>query len=295
MGAKSDDSEQLFNRNLTALIAVIFLFYGGLSCLYSTLVPHLIELGFRSIEISYLLTIVALISIIGPLIFAPLIDLIADRRKAQFGCFLQFILALLLVLGAIAYGMLLLVPTVRRTPSKELTVTFGCDASGAVIFQRRCAEEKTCYHWDGAKLGSLTLENCSYTCQTPEKFESLYHEWLDAPRPIASLAQSIIDDSFPESSKLKSKYDLEEDSPDYDSKYEILNYLVSSHSLRSPSFFSIRFSLKKTLNDFFLLERQNHYYHCHSEDVVLRNLILMNLINHHKLFLHTFVSKIKRT
>lgn len=195
MGAKGNDSEQLFNRNLTALIAVIFCFYGGLSCLNSTLVPHLIELGFRSIEISYLLTIVALVSILGPLIFAPLIDLIADRRKINFGRYLQFILALLLILGAIAYGMLLLVPAVQRTPSQEPTVTFGCDESGAVIFQHRCVEEKNCYHWDGARLGSLTLANCSYTCQNPEKYERLYHEWVPEEKQIEPVAQSILDAS----------------------------------------------------------------------------------------------------
>lgn len=195
MGAKGDDSEQLFKRNLAALIAVLFCFYGGLSCLYSTLVPHLIELGFRSIEISYLLTIVALVSVIGPIIFAPLIDLIADRRKAQYGRYLQWILALLLILGAIAYGMLLLVPPVRRTPSQEPSVTFGCDQSGAVIFQHRCVEEKNCYHWDGEKLGSLTLADCTYTCQNPEKFENLYHEWVHEEKLIEPIAQSILDAS----------------------------------------------------------------------------------------------------
>lgn len=264
MGAKSDDSEQLFNRNLTALIAVIFLFYGGLSCLYSTLVPHLIELGFRSIEISYLLTIVALISIIGPLIFAPLIDLIADRRKAQFGRFLQFILALLLILGAIAYGMLLLVPAVRRTPSQEPSVTFGCDSSGALVFQKRCSEEKNCYHWDGEKLGSLTLENCSYTCQTPEKFENLYHEWVREQKPnepIEPVAQSIIDASTSESSL------------DYESRYKTLLY--------SYTWIFIRLIYPYLFNT----EKPNNWTNQHSRDDVDVKL------NHRKLSRHTFVLK----
>lgn len=192
MGAKTDDSEQLFNRNLTALIAVIFLFYGGLSCLYSTLVPHLISLGFRSIEISYMLTIVALISIIGPLIFAPLIDLIADRRKGQFGSFLQYILALLLVLGAISYGCLLLVPTVQRTPMREPAIAFGCNSSGAVIFQHRCSEGNHCRQWDDEKFGKLWLVNCSYQCQNPAKFEDLYNEWpSEVSLPLTDLSKDI--------------------------------------------------------------------------------------------------------
>lgn len=222
--AKTDSSEQLFNRNLTALIAVIFLFYGGLSCLYSTFIPHLIGLGFYTSEISKIVTIVALVSIIGPLIFAPFIDLIADRRKAQFGRYLQLILAFLLILGAIAYGLLLRVPEFKRNVSNEpyATVTFGCDTKGAVIFQRRCAEEKTCKQWDDIKLGTLTLVNCSYTCQNPEKFESLYHEWVREQRPIELRAQGIIDTTLTD----KSNADLQESSMDYDSRYEVLNGLL---------------------------------------------------------------------
>lgn len=177
MGIK-EQSEQLINRNLLALVAVIFLFYGGLSCLYSTLVPHLLELGFTAEEIRSILTTVALISIIGPLIFAPLIDRIADRRKSSYGRYLQVIIALLLIFGAIAYGLLLLVPAVRREASREPSVSFGCDPSGAIIFQERCSEEKTCFHWEKEKVGSLVLTNCSYTCQSPSQFESLYNPWL---------------------------------------------------------------------------------------------------------------------
>lgn len=190
MGIK-EQSEHLINRNLLALVAVIFLFYGGLSCLYSTLVPHLLELGFTAHEISYILTIVALISIVGPLIFAPLADRIADRRKASYGRYLQLIIALLLILGAIAYGLLLLVPAVRRLPSREPDVSFGCDASGAIIFQERCSEEKTCFHWEKEKIGSLVLTNCTYTCQNPTQFESLYQPWLKgSPSPISDTPTS---------------------------------------------------------------------------------------------------------
>lgn len=191
MGAKRDDSEQLFNRNLTALVAVIFLFYGGLSCLYSTFIPHLIELGFRSIEISHILTIVALVSILGPLIFAPVVDLIADRYKGQFGRYLQYILALLLILGAIAYSRLLVVPAFRRTPSEEPSITFGCNQNSAVIFQQRCGGDAHCHYWDDEKLGELELVNCSYTCQNPEKFEIMYHGFSIKPPISESAAQPL--------------------------------------------------------------------------------------------------------
>lgn len=185
MGAKRDSSEQLFNRNLTALVAVIFLFYGGLSCLYSVFVPHLIHLGFETSEIGRMLTIVALVSILGPLIFAPLIDLIADRKKGDFGRYLQYILALLLILGSIAYSRLLVVPTVERTPvQNEESITFGCNMTSAVIFQRKCAGEQNCHDWDGIKNGDLELVNCSYTCQEPEQYKDMYHVWVE-PRPNA--------------------------------------------------------------------------------------------------------------
>lgn len=186
MGTK-EQSEQLFKRNLWPLVAVIFLFYGGLSCLYSTFVPHLLKLGFWPREISQILTVVALVSIIGPLIFSPLIDRIADRRKASFGGYLRGIIALLLILGSIAYGLLLLVPRVVREPAHESRVSFGCDPAGAVIFQERCSEEKTCYHWEKEQLGSLNLTGCTYTCQSPIQFEALYNPWLKgAPAAIIS-------------------------------------------------------------------------------------------------------------
>lgn len=192
MGIK-DQSEDFCNRNLVALVIVIFLFYGGLSCLYSTLIPHLVTLNLDLHEISCILTIVALVSIIGPLIFGPLVDRIADRRKAQYGTILQVIIALLLILGAIAYGLLLLVPSVTTTaavdpPAEDSLVTFGCNEDGATIYQKQCQDEDTCHHWDDAKLGSLVIANCSYTCQNPEEYVNLYQPWLDVSTeaPIAA-------------------------------------------------------------------------------------------------------------
>lgn len=209
MGQK-EHSEKIVNRNLIALVAVIFLFYGGLSCLYSTFVPHLLKLGFYTHEIRNILTTVAIISIIGPLIFAALTDRIADRRKANYGRYLQIIIALLLILASIAYGLLLLVPGAVRIPSRVLKVSFGCDKQGAVVFQERCDEQNTCYHWDSAKEGSLVLTNCSYTCQSPENFESLYNPWVEPPEASAApLRLQSKQSSLPES--------RERDDYDYDS------------------------------------------------------------------------------
>lgn len=176
MGTK-DQPEKWIKRDLIALVAVIFLFYGGLSCLYATFIPHLIGLGFSPSERRSVLIVVALISCVGPALLGPLFDRIADRRKSSFGRYLRLVLALLLLLGAISYSLLLLVPAVRRSPIHQPAVSFGCDASGAIIFQERCAEEKICFHWERAKVGSLKLTNCSYTCQNPAQFEKLYNPW----------------------------------------------------------------------------------------------------------------------
>lgn len=172
MGAKAQ-TEQLVNRNLRALVAVIFLFYGGLSCLYSTFIPHVVSLGFNVHEYKIILTSVALISVIGPLIVAPLVDRIADRRKSSYGRYLKWILALLLTCGAFCYGLLLLTPPIFRSDTR-LSTTFGCDVNGAVIYQARSPNEQFCYHWEDKKDGQLVLHNCYYTCQDPNKFENLY-------------------------------------------------------------------------------------------------------------------------
>lgn len=204
MGTKEElPSEQLINRNLTSLIAVIFLFYGGLGCLYSTLVPHLKHIGFHSSEICTILTTVALISIIGPLLIGPIIDRISDRRKATYGILLQRTIAILLILGAIAYGLLLVVPSVSRKPplnNQVPLVTFGCNQNGSVIFQQRCSEQ-SCFHWKKEKEGSLTVTNCTYTCQKPSQYENFYKPWMK--NPVQSIAES-------------SREKPDDDLPDYD-------------------------------------------------------------------------------
>lgn len=193
-------TEQLIHRNLKSLIAVIFLFYAGLGSLYGTLVPHIISLGFYEYEIRTILSIVALISLIGPLIVGPLTDRVADRRRSHFGSYLRVIIAVLLVLGAIAYGLLLLVPSVHhRSPERQPSVSFGCDGSGAIIFQERCSEETTCFHWEKTKVGQLILTNCSYTCQNPSQIENLYNPWIKSsvqPPVVAELTSREKQDEY---------------------------------------------------------------------------------------------------
>lgn len=195
---------ELINRNLISLVAVIFLFYGGLGCLYGTLVPHIIELGFDESEIRTIVTTVALISVIGPLVVGPLTDKLADRRRSAFGSYLRGIIAVLLVFGAIAYLCLLFVPRVKRSATipEPPPVSFGCDSNGALVFQKRCDDEKTCSHWSEKKFGQLVLTNCTYTCQNPSEFENMYNLW-SRDTPVQKIA--------PESSREHTEeYDYEE-------------------------------------------------------------------------------------
>lgn len=169
-----DQPRHLINRNLISLKVVLFLAYGGLACLYSTLIPHMLHIGLNYNESRIILIVAPLISIIGPLLFAPLADRLASKKQALSGQYLRVLIATAVLLAAIVYACLLAVPSVSRSASRRPQVSFGCDAHGAIIFQERCSDEKTCYHWAEKRVGSLALTNCSYTCQNPTQFEQLY-------------------------------------------------------------------------------------------------------------------------
>lgn len=182
MGTKPE--RELVNRSLVSLKLVLFLFYGGLGCLYSTLTPHMINIGLNYNESRIILIVAPIVSMIGPLIAGPLADRIAARRQASAGTCLRVIGALFMFLAIIFYTLLLAVPSVSRSAARRPLVSFGCDSDGAIIFQERCTEEKTCFHWKNEKMGSLILTNCSYTCQNPTQFESLYNPWAKvSPSP----------------------------------------------------------------------------------------------------------------
>lgn len=182
MGAtelESSGTTQLVNRNLISLKVVLFLVYGGLASLYSTLIPHMLQLGLNYNESRIILIVAPLIALLGPLAIAPLTDRLASKKQALSGQYLRVLIAVTLVLAAIVYATLLSVPPVSRSETRRPEVSFGCDDSGAIIFQERCSDEKTCFHWTEEKVGSLVLTNCSYTCQNPAQFEKLYTRMPD--------------------------------------------------------------------------------------------------------------------
>lgn len=176
---------QVINRNLISLKVVLFLVYGGLACIYSTLIPHMIGIGLNYNESRIILIVVPLLSLVGPLIVAPIADRLAAGKQALNGKYLRVMIAVILVLGVIAYSCLLLVPFVYRSEYRRPLVNYGCDESGAHIFQERCTEEKTCKHWSNERIGSLILTNCTYTCQNPAQFEDMYKLWTKAAFMVA--------------------------------------------------------------------------------------------------------------
>lgn len=209
MGIKQET--QLVNRNLITLKVVLFLFYGGLACIYSSLAPHMIELGLNYNESRIILIIAPLVSLIGPLVAGPLADRIAAKKQSLSGKYLRIMIAISVILAAILYAILLSVPFVSRSEARRPLVSFGCDADGAIIFQERCTEEKSCFHWKTEKTGSLILTNCSYTCQNPTQFENLYNEWTKASvPPTATISRDRHDDyDYDESAAEKNDYSSE--------------------------------------------------------------------------------------
>uniref|UniRef100_A0A182PU53 Major facilitator superfamily associated domain-containing protein n=1 Tax=Anopheles epiroticus TaxID=199890 RepID=A0A182PU53_9DIPT len=209
----------LVNRNLISLKIVLFLFYGALGCLHPYIQKHMTLTGLNYYE-SQLVTLIApLVAILGPLIIAPLVDRLAGRAGASFGKRLRLLAALCMILSVVLYSVLFfVVPRVERQESSRSEVSFACDYDGAIIFQQRCSEERTCYQWKREKIGHLTLTNCSYTCQKPVEFENLNHPYTKGLILPSSTESSVEDEDYdisdepapvPENIRLEPKVEID--------------------------------------------------------------------------------------
>ncbi|XP_055530515.1 uncharacterized protein LOC129721677 isoform X2 [Wyeomyia smithii] len=147
---------------------------------------------------SQIISVVApLIAILGPLIVAPLADRLAGTNGPSYGKRLRLLASFCMILSAILYSILFFaVPRIERQESSRSQVSFACDLDGAIIFQQRCSEERTCYQWKREKIGHLTLTNCSYTCQKPIEFENLNHPYTKGITVAPSTESSIEDDEY---------------------------------------------------------------------------------------------------
>ncbi|XP_055530510.1 uncharacterized protein LOC129721677 isoform X1 [Wyeomyia smithii] len=187
----------LVNRNLITLKVVLFLFYAGLGCLHPYLQKHMTLTGLNYKESQIISVVAPLIAILGPLIVAPLADRLAGTNGPSYGKRLRLLASFCMILSAILYSILFFaVPRIERQESSRSQVSFACDLDGAIIFQQRCSEERTCYQWKREKIGHLTLTNCSYTCQKPIEFENLNHPYTKGITVAPSTESSIEDDEY---------------------------------------------------------------------------------------------------
>ncbi|XP_017783202.1 PREDICTED: uncharacterized protein LOC108567324 [Nicrophorus vespilloides] len=161
------------NSSLISLKCVLFLFFGGMGCLFPFLPLHMTLKGL-SVEEAKIISIVApCIALIGPAIAAPLADKLAGgpegNKRSKTGRYLRVMIAVCFILAAIFYWLLAAVPTIVRSPP---SVTFTCDPNGGTIFQERCGVEKTCYNWNSDNRGSLFVTNCRFTCESSMELTS---------------------------------------------------------------------------------------------------------------------------
>ncbi|XP_006607714.1 uncharacterized protein LOC102675846 isoform X2 [Apis dorsata] len=163
--------KKFININLLSLKLLLFLFFGGMGCLFPFLPLHMTEMGLSIDQIRMISIISPAIAILGPLIAAPIADKLADhqgRNDKSTGRYLRLMIAIACILSAIFYAFLLLIPTVDRIElprERRPGLKFNCDQTGAVVLQEKCKNHISCHRWsDESRIGSLLLESCDYAC-----------------------------------------------------------------------------------------------------------------------------------
>ncbi|XP_017889536.1 uncharacterized protein LOC108630566 isoform X2 [Ceratina calcarata] len=173
MDATKDLPKKKFiNTNLLSLKLLLFLFFGGMGCLFPFLPLHMTEVGLSIKQIRMISMISPAAAILGPLFAAPIADKLAGHQgrseKSSTGRYLRVMIAIACFLSAIFYTFLLIIPSVDHVePSRERRpdVKFNCDQTGAVVLQERCEDRKSCHKWsDDTRPGPLLLESCNYAC-----------------------------------------------------------------------------------------------------------------------------------
>lgn len=128
-------------------------------------------LGFTRDEIRSITLIASLVSIIGPLIVGFILDRVSVNKPASYGKWLRILLFICFIAAGIFFGLLL---SINHQPvDSSPKATFSCNDQGGHLFVRRLNNE-ICNSLQG-ESGYLKLADCSYTCELPENFETLYH------------------------------------------------------------------------------------------------------------------------
>lgn len=204
----------LVNPNLITLKCVLFTFFGGLGCIFPFLPAHMRAIGLNDEESRRIQIIAPAVSIIGPLIVCFLADRwIAVKKGPRYGSYIRVLTAILILLAALFFGLLLLVPKLHRVEQKRSQVSFACDADGAYILQEKCLEEKVCHHFDEPKFGNLLLTNCSYTCLRPLDFDKDGYQPFLHQSDISDMSATPRADAL-HTQELSSEFDYIEDEPE---------------------------------------------------------------------------------
>ncbi|XP_076294364.1 uncharacterized protein LOC143215790 isoform X1 [Lasioglossum baleicum] len=164
--------KKLVNTNLLSLKLLLFLFFGGMGCLFPFLPLHMMEMGLSIEQIRMISMISPVVAIVGPLIASPIADKLAGHQgrsnKTSTGRYLRVMIAIACILSAIFYTFLLIIPTVDHVElprGRRPGLKFNCDQKGAVVLQERCKDRVSCHRWsDETRTGQLLLEDCTYAC-----------------------------------------------------------------------------------------------------------------------------------
>ncbi|XP_062560077.1 uncharacterized protein LOC134224636 isoform X15 [Armigeres subalbatus] len=176
------------SKHCLSLKCVLFLFYGGLGCIYPFLQSNMAHKGFDFNEIYSISAIIPIAALFGPLVFAVLVDKWATSSAFAYGKRVRILTAVSLIASIILYVLLMF--GVSRNPPPGLCepqVSFMCNKKGAYLMQEKCSAEGVCHDWDYNKAGILNLENCAYKCQQDVQFESTCYDRLELESRTAAI------------------------------------------------------------------------------------------------------------
>ncbi|KAL0102904.1 hypothetical protein PUN28_018301 [Cardiocondyla obscurior] len=164
--------KKLINTNLISLKFLLFIFFGGVGCLFPFLPLHMTKVGLSIENVKFVSMVSPAIAILGPLIAGPIADKLAARQsnndKSSTGRYLRVMIAVACIFSALFYSLLMLVPTVSRAlpAGRGPGLKFNCDRHGAMVRQERCEDRFGCHRWidDDSGVGAMLLENCNYAC-----------------------------------------------------------------------------------------------------------------------------------
>ncbi|KAG7207130.1 hypothetical protein KM043_001004 [Ampulex compressa] len=178
--------KKLVNANLLSLKLLLFLFFGGIGCLFPFLPLHMKRVGLSMEEIRRISIVSPAVAALGPLVVAPIADRLAGSRdgtnsRLKSGRHLRSLIAIACLLSAIFHSLLLLLTPAQpleRGPLERTPRRFYCDrAAGAFVERSSCpalegkdGQPSTFCPLpstaDDASLETLVLRDCRYVAYT---------------------------------------------------------------------------------------------------------------------------------